>query len=131
MASGTSRSSGRTGSARRQSASSVESGDPRSDEGVPRPGDVLRKLLLERYDVTQEELAEAMGTTRYSVNQLLNNQRAVTADMAVRLGLVTDTTPELWLGLQQAIDLDRATEALRSQRGRIRPLRPRAAPSRW
>lgn len=81
---------------------------------------------MERYDVTQEELADAMGTTRYSVNQLLNNQRAVTAEMAVRLGLVTDTSPELWLRLQQAVDLEAANKALRSKGGRIRPLRPRA-----
>lgn len=82
---------------------------------MPTPGRVLRALLLERYAITQAELATAMRTTRYSVNQILNDQRALTAEMALRIGKVTNTSPEMWLNLQQQLDLERASVALHDE----------------
>lgn len=118
-----SRSDGMKRLARRTSVLSAESRRPTYELGEPKPGNVLRALLLERYGVTQDELATAMRTTRYSVNQLLNNRRAITPEMALRIGKVTDTSPELWLNLQQRIDLRNAKAALSGELARIKPLR--------
>ena len=81
-----------------------------SDRSVapPTPGAVLRTLLLSDGRVTQDALAEAMGVSRFSVNQLVNDRRGVTAEMALRLGKATGTTPEFWLDLQRRVDLDEA-----------------------
>lgn len=38
-------------------------------------------------------------------NQLVNEKRKITADIAIRLGQFTGTSPELWLNLQMAVDL--------------------------
>jgi plasmid maintenance system antidote protein VapI len=39
----------------------------------PSPGEALRRLLLERYNITQDRLATALGVSRYSVHQLLQD----------------------------------------------------------
>jgi len=77
---------------------------------VASPGDVLRKEFIARYDITQDALAKALGVSRYSVNQLVNDRRNITAEMALRLSKVLGTTPEFWLNLQMSTDLARARE---------------------
>src|ERR1041385_9570596 len=72
------------------------------------PGDVLRKYILSDSEITQERLAKAMLVSRFSINQIVNGKRAITADMALRLAHVTSTTPDLWLNLQREVDLYQA-----------------------
>ena len=79
--------------------------------GSPSPGDFLREKVMSG-ELTQEELADALGVSRVSVNQLVNNRRSVTAEMALRLGRAFDTSPEFWLRLQQAVDLEQARRRL-------------------
>ena len=69
------------------------------------PGDALRGYILSEPEITQERLAKAMLVSRFSINQIVNGKRAVTADMALRLAHVTSTTPDLWLNLQREVDL--------------------------
>jgi|SRR5215467_2937600 len=71
------------------------------------PGDVLRKHILGA-GITQEKLADAMHVSRFSVNQIVNGRRSITADMALRLARVTSTTPGFWLNLQREVDLYQA-----------------------
>jgi antitoxin HigA-1 len=76
------------------------------------PGNVIRELVLVACDITQDQLATAMRVSRYSINQLVNDRRAVTADMALRLAKATSTSPEFWLALQRNVDLERARRRL-------------------
>ena len=89
----------------------------------PTPGEVLRVLLDEEMEITQNEFAAALGTTRYSVNQLVNDRRAVTADMALRLARALSTTPDFWLNLQRAVDLHRARQRLGRELAKVRVVR--------
>ena len=72
------------------------------------PGEVLRDNVLAGTGITQDALAIAMGVSRFSVNQIINDRRSVTAEMALRLARVLDTTPDFWLSLQCQVDLYRA-----------------------
>jgi addiction module HigA family antidote len=76
------------------------------------PGDVLRKYIFSEPEITQERLAKAMLVSRFSINQIVNGKRAVTADMALRLAHVTSTTPDFWLNLQREVDLYVARQKL-------------------
>ena len=96
-------------------------------KGARRPppssvSDVLRKIV-ERYGITQDQLAEALGVSRYSVNQLLNDRRGVTAEMALRLAKATGTTPRFWLNIQQQVDLFRARRRLGSVLDKVKVVR--------
>lgn len=75
------------------------------------PGSVLQERIVSRLDISQAELAKALGVSRFTVNQVLGGRRAVTAEMALRLGHVLDTSPELWLKLQAQVDLFEARRA--------------------
>jgi addiction module HigA family antidote len=87
------------------------------------PGDILRRRVLNECDITQEDLAEAMGVSRFSVNQIVNGRRTVTAEMALRLARVTSTTPDFWLNLQRDIDLYEARIKLAKKIEQLKILR--------
>lgn len=69
------------------------------------PGEVLREDVLPALEMTQGELAQRLGVSRLSVSELLHEKRALSADMAVRIGRLTNTAPESWLHMQAAFDL--------------------------
>ena len=69
------------------------------------PGEVLREDVLPALHMTQTEFAKRLGVSRLSVSELLLEKRALTADMAIRVGKLTNTTPESWLRMQEAVDL--------------------------
>ncbi|MFQ6018124.1 MAG: HigA family addiction module antitoxin [Kiloniellaceae bacterium] len=91
------------------------------------PGVYIARGLLEDYGLTQQEVADALGVSRRSVNQLVNGKRAVTAVMALRLGKLTKTSPEFWLNLQMAVDLWRAEAETGGILTTIKPLHPTKA----
>ncbi|MDD2769149.1 MAG: HigA family addiction module antitoxin [Methylococcus sp.] len=69
------------------------------------PGEVLREDVLPALEITQTELAKRLGVSRLTVSEILLEKRALSPDMAVRIGRLTNTTPESWLAMQQAVDL--------------------------
>ena len=69
------------------------------------PGEVLREDVLQALEMSQTEFAERLGVSRLSVSELLLEKRALSPDMAVRIGKLTNTTPESWLRMQAALDL--------------------------
>lgn len=81
-----------------------------SEAEVESVGEFLRTFIVEMGGIKQDKLASALGVSRISVNELLNNKRAVTAPMALRLAHVLGTTPDLWLRLQFRADLAAAKE---------------------
>ena len=76
-----------------------------SENRPTHPGEFIREDILAEYDLTQGELADRLGVSRRSINQLVNEKRSITADMALRLAKFTNTSPQLWLNLQTAVDL--------------------------
>jgi addiction module HigA family antidote len=69
------------------------------------PGAVLREDFVEPLGLTQGAFAEALQVDRTSINELLNGKRAITPDMALRIGHATRTSPEYWMRLQLSVDL--------------------------
>jgi len=86
------------------------------------PGEMLREDFLPDYDLTVKELAEAIGVSRQSVNELLRERRALSPEMALRLSRLFGNSPEFWLNAQRAVDLWEAGRAIRADMRRIRPL---------
>jgi addiction module HigA family antidote len=69
------------------------------------PGAVLREDVLPELGWTQAEFASRLKVSRQTVSQLLHEDKAVTAEMAIRLSGAVGGTPESWLSMQQAVDL--------------------------
>lgn len=69
------------------------------------PGEVLREDVLPALELTQLEFANRLGVSRRTVSELLHERRPVTPDMAIRLGRLLGNGPEIWLRMQQTLDL--------------------------
>jgi addiction module HigA family antidote len=91
------------------------------------PGELLRVDVLPAARLTQERLAELLGVSRRTVNEIVTEKRSVSADMAHRLARLFDTTAEFWLGLQQDVDLQKAERTNGKQYRTIKPLKRDAA----
>ena len=87
------------------------------------PGEMLREDFIPDYGLSVAGLAEAAGVSRQSVNELLRGRRAVSPEMALRLGRLFGNTPEFWMNAQRAVDLWDAMQALKGTVARIKPLR--------
>lgn len=86
------------------------------------PGEMLREDFLPDYELTVSGLAEAIGVSRQSINELLRERRAVSPGMALRLARLFGNSPEFWLNAQQAVDLWDAAQAIEKDVRKIRPL---------
>jgi len=84
----------------------------------PHPGEVLREFLPA--DMTVEKVARRLGVSRVQLSRVLNGRSAISADMAIRIGLLTNTTPESWLAGQTKWDLWQASQ---KPRPAVAPLR--------
>jgi antitoxin HigA-1 len=60
---------------------------------------------LQELGMSAAELARSLHVPTNCVTQILNGQRDITADTALRLGQWFGTGPELWLNLQKAYEL--------------------------
>ena len=68
------------------------------------PGEVISDVL-EDLEMTQTRFSEILGVSRRSVNEIVLGQRPITVDMAIRIGKALGNGPQLWLNLQQKVDI--------------------------
>jgi antitoxin HigA-1 len=87
------------------------------------PGEMLGEDFMPDYGLTVAGLAEALGVSRQSINELLRGRRAVSPEMALRLSKLFGNSPEFWLNAQRAVDLWDAAQAMKGDMARIKPLR--------
>ena len=91
------------------------------------PGELLREEIMPAVKLTQEQLAERLGVSRRTINEIVGEKRSVSADMAHRLARLFNTTPEFWLGLQQDVDLWQAQQESAAVYSKIRPMKQHVA----
>ena len=89
-------------------------------------GEMLSSEFMEPYGITQVQLAEAMGVSRRTVNELCNNKRSLTVDNALLLSRVFGNTPDFWLNTQRRNDIWDALNTPK-RRQRIEHAKPIAA----
>jgi len=83
---------------------------------------MLREDFLPDYELSVAALADAVGVSRQSINELLRERRAVSPEMALRLARLFGNSAEFWLNAQQAVDLWDTERAIRKDMRRIKPL---------
>ena len=69
------------------------------------PGEIIREEYLEPLNMTQQQLADALGVTRVRINEIILGKRSITPDTAFRLSKYFNTSPDFWLNLQSNIDM--------------------------
>jgi antitoxin HigA-1 len=71
----------------------------------PHPGEVLREDILPALGMQVKELADHLGVTRQSLSSLVHEKRAVSVEMAQRLGQAFRNGARFWLALQMQRDI--------------------------
>ncbi|MEM9275381.1 MAG: HigA family addiction module antitoxin [Cyanobacteria bacterium P01_F01_bin.143] len=89
------------------------------------PGEILADELNE-ISINAATLAEKLDVPKNRIYQIINEQRSITADTAIRLSIFFGTTPEFWLNLQKSYELDVARQNT-EQFKHIRPYEPPTA----
>jgi addiction module HigA family antidote len=88
------------------------------------PGDVLREDFMKPLKLSAYAVAKAIGSTPITISLICRRKRAISAQMALKLGRLLNVSPELWMGIQADYDLEVARLKNKSAiEKRIRPLR--------
>ena len=84
------------------------------------PGAILKRLWLDELGHTQTSFAEALAqishhkvkknTMQTKLSEVINGKRAMTADFAVLISQVLNTSPKMWMNLQIQLDIWEAEE---------------------
>ena len=89
------------------------------------PGEILAGELAE-IGISARELARQIGVAPNRVTQILNGQRAISGDTALRLGHWFQTSPSLWMNLQSNYELRLAEDRIGQEVEKL-PVREKAA----
>lgn len=85
------------------------------------PGEILLEEFMQPHGVTQYRLAKETNVPARRINEIVQRQRSVTADTALRLARFFGTSEMFWLNLQARYDLDVQREKLGSGLASVRP----------
>ena len=77
----------------------------------PHPGEYLREDILPALRMTVTDLAEHLGVSRVALSELIHEKRAVSLDMAQRLGKAFGNNARFWLSLQMQHDIWHAEQS--------------------
>lgn len=69
------------------------------------PGEIIREACLKPLGLTVTEAADALGVTRKTLSDLVNQHSGISPEMAIRLEKVGWGTADHWLRLQAQRDL--------------------------
>jgi addiction module HigA family antidote len=74
----------------------------------PHPGEIIRELCIEPLGLSVTAAAKALGVSRKTLSELLNGRSGISPEMAIRLSIAFETTPESWMNQQAQYDLAKA-----------------------
>jgi addiction module HigA family antidote len=72
------------------------------------PGEILAEEFLLPLGLTKVALAEHISVPVEQIDEIVQESRSVTPEMAWCLAQAFETTPEFWLNLQSTYDLARS-----------------------
>src|SRR5438128_12678672 len=76
------------------------------------PGEILLEDCLQRMQISQYHLAQAIGVPPRRINEIVHGKRGITAETALRLGRFFGMEAQFWMNLQTRYDLETTREAL-------------------
>ena len=92
------------------SASKTITRDPDWSGPAISPGEMLREEFLRPLGLRQVDAAQRLGISANRLNEVVLGKRRITADTALRLSRMLDTSPQFWMRLQADWDLHRVVE---------------------
>jgi addiction module HigA family antidote len=91
------------------------------------PGELMREIIEEHARLPVTDVARRMGVSRQALHAVLRGRSAVSADMALRFAQLTGGRAELFLRMQENLDLWTARQRLGVHLARIAPVSSKRA----
>ena len=91
------------------------------------PGELMREIIEEHVELSVTEAARRMRISRQALHAVLRGRTAVSADMALRFAQLVGGQPELFLRMQESLDLWTARQRLGARLARIAPVTAKRA----
>ena len=85
------------------------------------PGKILNDDFLKPMGLSQTRIAKEVNTTFRTINEIVNEKRNISPEMAIKLSRYFGTSAEVWLNLQNQYDLYRVKIKKSGILGRIKP----------
>ena len=76
------------------------------------PGEILLEDFMKPMGISARQLAADIDVSPSRISDLVNGNRPITADTALRLGLFFNMDPRFWLNLQTEYDMRQASRTL-------------------
>jgi antitoxin HigA-1 len=89
------------------------------------PGKILLGDFLKPLGISANRLARELRVPPNRIIKIVNGERGITADTALRLARFLNMTPDFWMNLQSHYDLEKAQDEIAEEIER--DVRPRAA----
>lgn len=78
----------------------------------PHPGAFIKRVYVEPFDLTSNEVARRLRVSPSTFNRLLNEKSDISPEMALKLSKVLGRSPESWMAMQDNYDLYKARQAV-------------------
>ncbi|MFP4061722.1 MAG: HigA family addiction module antitoxin [Halochromatium sp.] len=78
----------------------------------PHPGEFIREVYLEPFELTGRQLAANLGVSPSTLNRVLKGSSGISSEMALRLSKALGRSPESWLAMQNQFDLWQARNSV-------------------
>ena len=76
------------------------------------PGEILLEDFMKPMSISARQLAADIDVSPSRISDLVNGNRPITADTAIRLGLFFNMPPRFWMNLQTEYDMRVAARTL-------------------
>ena len=89
------------------------------------PGEILLEDFMKPMGISARKLSADIDVSPSRISDVVNGQRPITADTALRLGIYFGMEPRFWINLQSEYDIRMTTRELRAKiTPRIRVFQP-------
>ena len=86
------------------------------------PGEILKEEFLEPLGISQTQIAGDLDTSIKTINELINEKRNLSSELALKLSRYLGTSVELWLNLQNNYDVYMILKSKGKEISKVRPL---------
>ncbi|WP_020174276.1 HigA family addiction module antitoxin [Methyloferula stellata] len=86
------------------------------------PGEILREEFILPYGLTAGKVAKACGVPRTRIERIVNEEKGLSGDTALRLAKFFRTSPEFWMNLQSLYEVQVAKREIGEKIEEIEPI---------
>src|SRR5581483_11989854 len=86
------------------------------------PGAVLREDILPEIGLKKTELADRLGVSRQTINEVLNEKRSMSIDLAYRISRLCNMDASTFIRMQEAVDVWDILKANQKEYEKIEPV---------